>query len=352
VLARLVQEGKLMSRIEKRGLLFKHDLLHLELPTPRPALNTYEDALIHALFVDGDTIDTDRLRKYYEKRSKAFDPGAILRRYLGADERPTAENRAAIVGGWKLTATLAIAALAALGASLYAEARDGISPEFVLSAAPLALGSIAFIVALGAMGADQRNEVVHPRRRLARIFIVYSIFVGLAMIGAWLGSAYLGPPGFFAVAALGALALNFALNRALTRVGPEQLALRKRFSAAREYFAAQLQRPDPRIDDAWYPYLIAFGLAHEMDRWFQRHAPASSGTVPTSGSIGGSSSSHGGSATPTWTGGGGAFGGGGASGAWTMAAGAMAAGVTVSSSGGSGGGGGGGSSGGGGGGGW
>ncbi|HUO66819.1 MAG TPA: DUF2207 domain-containing protein, partial [Gammaproteobacteria bacterium] len=49
VLARLVQEGKLRSRIEKRGLLFKNDVLHLEIPTPHPALNAYEDALIKAL---------------------------------------------------------------------------------------------------------------------------------------------------------------------------------------------------------------------------------------------------------------------------------------------------------------
>src|SRR5262249_40585722 len=128
VLARLVQEGKLKSRIETRGWLFKSDVLHLEMPTPHPALNAYEEALTRALFVDGDTIDTERLRKYYEKRGKAFDPGAILRRYLRADERPTAENRAAIVGGWKLSATLALVALVALGTSVYAESRGGISP--------------------------------------------------------------------------------------------------------------------------------------------------------------------------------------------------------------------------------
>ena len=358
VLARLVQEGKLKSRIEKSGGLFKRDVLHLEMPTPRPALNAYEDALVRALFVDGNTIDTERLRKYYEKRHKTFDPGAILRRYLRANEHATPENRAAIEGGWRLSAALALAAVGALGASAYAEARGGISPGFVLSAAPLVVGSLIFIAALLVIGAALRNEVVEPRRRFTSLVGVYSIYAGALMTAAWLGSAYLGPAGFVLITALGAFALNLALNRALTRVGPEQLALRKRLTAARQYFAAQLQRPDPRLEDAWYPYLIAFGLDHEMDRWFARHGPESGAVMPTSGSLGGGTSSpaggssQGGSAPP-WTGGGGAFGGGGASGAWTAAAGAMAAGVTVSSSdGGSGGGGGGGGSGGGGGGGW
>ncbi len=351
VLARLVQEGKLKSRIEKRRLLFKSDVLHLEMPTPRPMLNAYEDALTKAMFVDGDTIDTDRLRKYYQKRSKAFDPAAILRRYLRTDERATAENRGAIVGGWKLSAALALAALVAFGASVYAEARGGISPGFVLSAAALVVGSGVFIVVLLVTGAALRYDVVNPRRRLSGLLVVYSIYAGALMIGAWLGSGYLGSAGFFAVAALGALALNLALNRALTRVGPDHVALRKRLTAAREYFAAQLERPDPRLEDAWYPYLIAFGLDREMDHWFKRHGPQNGIAGSTEGAFGHGSSSHSaGSAAPTWSGGGGAFGGGGASGAWTAAAGAMASGVAVASS--SSGGGGGGSSGGGGGGGW
>ena len=350
VLARLVQEGKLESHIEKRGVLFKNDVLHLALPTPRPALNAYEDALIKALFVDGDTIDTDRLRKYYQKKSKAFDPGTILRRYLRVDERATPENRAAIVGGWKLSATLALVALASLVTSAYAEARGGVSPGFVLSTAPLLVGSIVFVVVLLVIGLSLRYEVVNPRRRLDALLVVYTIFVCALMAGAWLGSGYIGLPGLAMITAIGAFALNVALNRALTRVAPGQLALRKRLSAAREYFAAELARPNPQLQDAWYPYLIAFGLDSEMDHWFRRHGPASATGTSASDTVGHGSSSHGGGSAPAWSGGGGAFGGGGASGAWTAAAGAMAAGVTLSSSGGSGGGGG--SSGGGGGGGW
>jgi uncharacterized membrane protein YgcG len=153
---------------------------------------------------------------------------------------------------------------------------------------------------------------------------------------------------FVLIAALGTWCFNLALNRALTRVRPAILAQRRNLTAARAYLAEQLQRHDPRLQDAWYPYLIAFGLDKEMDRWFERYGGASSTTSPVSGTFG--SGSHG-SSSPSWSGGGGAFGGGGASGAWTTAATAMAAGVATASSSG-GGGGGGGSSGGGGGGGW
>jgi len=352
VLARLVQEGKLVSRIEKRGWLFGRDVLHLEMPTPRPVLNTYEDALIKALFVDGDTIDTDRIRKYYEKRQKPFDPGAILARYLRPNQRVGDENRAAITGGWKLSASLAIVALLALGASVYAESRVEISPEFVLFSALLVGLSFVCFIALTLIGLAVRYEIVHPHTRLSALLIVYGAYAAALLLASWFASAWLGSPVLVLCAALGALLCNGALNRALTRVSPAHVAERKNLAAARAYFAAQLARHDPRLQDAWFPYLLAFGLGPEIDRWFERFGPSAQTGTTGSGALGHGPSSHGGQ-SGAWTGGGGAFGGAGASGAWAAAAGTMAAGVSASSAGGGGGGGGGGgSSGGGGGGGW
>jgi uncharacterized membrane protein YgcG len=345
VLARLVQEGKLKSRVEKNGAwIFTREVLHLEMPVPRPVFNTYEDALIKALFVDGDATDTDKVRKHYQKLHKAFDPGAILKRYLRPDERLSPENRAAIVGGWKLSGLLALVAFAAFGASVYAESRYGIGPEFVGTAALLAVPSLVFFLALVAFGVGLRGEVVKPRSRLSTLLLVYALYVAVLLAAGWFASAYLGASVFVLIAALGAWCFNLALNRALTRVSPPILAQRRDLTAARAYLVEQLQRHDPRLQDAWYPYLIAFGLDKEMDRWFVRYGETSGAASPVSGTFG--SGSHG-SSSPTWSGGGGTFGGGGASGAWTTAATAMAAGVATASS--SGGGGGGGSSGGGGG---
>jgi uncharacterized membrane protein YgcG len=142
-------------------------------------------------------------------------------------------------------------------------------------------------------------------------------------------------------------------NLAKCRDAGDRLTNRQRLAAAREYFARELRRQNPALDDAWFPYLLAFGLGANVDRWFHSFggeslsgAPASSPARASTG--GGASRSTGG-----FTGGGGAFGGAGSSGTWAVAAAGIASGVpSPSSSGSGGGGGGGGSSGGGGGGGW
>jgi uncharacterized membrane protein YgcG len=199
-----------------------------------------------------------------------------------------------------------------------------------------------------------RGHVASPRSRLILILAIYAVYVAVLLAIARLGGA--SPPTYVALVALAALVLNFALNRAVTRVSPARLADRRNLAAARAYFVRELERTNPRIRDSWYPYLVAFGLDPQMDRWFGRFGPAAPEAAASTGGLIGSEARHSASAPASWSGGGGRFGGGGASGAWSAAAGAMAAGVSVSSDGGGssggGGGGGGGSSGGGGGGGW
>jgi len=154
------------------------------------------------------------------------------------------------------------------------------------------------------------------------------------------------------------LVLHLGLTRTMatsmqTRESAERIARRRELARARAWFTAELGRERPDLDDAWVPYVLAFGLAGEMDRWFRAFGGASAVATGMSqgGAWSGASGSGGGSG---WTGGGGAFGGAGATATWASAATAMSAGVAAasSSSGGGGGGGGGGSSGGGGGGGW
>jgi len=135
-----------------------------------------------------------------------------------------------------------------------------------------------------------------------------------------------------------------------SRQSAERIERRRELARARAWLAAQLERTAPDLEDAWLPYLVAFGLAPHLDRWFRAHG----GTARDSALVaGGSSWSGSGSTTGGgWSGGGGAFGGAGATAGWAAAATSLAAGVSAASSGSGGGGGGGGSSGGGGGGGW
>jgi hypothetical protein len=156
---------------------------------------------------------------------------------------------------------------------------------------------------------------------------------------------------------------NSIVNNARSRERIQGVALRKRLASIRRYFQDELDRPEPALRDEWFPYVLAFGLDDDAQRWFRSHGGRSSNdstsswtpsTSSSSPSSSGGSSWGGGSSG--WTGGGGAFGGAGASGSWALAASSLSAGVSAPSSSGSssggGGGGGGSSSGGGGGGGW
>lgn len=352
VLARLVQEGKLSSHVETRDRRVgrSRSVLHLAIPTPRPEYNTYEAALIKALFIDGDTTDTERVRKYYQARKRSFNPASALRSLQRepVDRRNTAFRR----GGWKLNALLAAVAAASCGAAIVVDGGLAMA-AFALLSIGLLLAAVVLGVGLGVIGFSLRENVVNPRRHLQWLLAAYAGYVVVLLIIVRALNAYLGWPMYIALAALAACALNIALNNALTRTTPKRIAERKRLASARRYFAWQLTRPQPELKDEWYPYLVAFGLDRAMTKWFHAFGSEASSARPLghASRIGSGTSGLGGGSQPGWSGGGGTFGGGGASGAWSTAAAAMGAGVQVASSSGHGGGGGG-SSGGGGGGGW
>ena len=145
------------------------------------------------------------------------------------------------------------------------------------------------------------------------------------------------------VALAGALLLRLAVvnslfNLARTRNGPHRIARRKTLAAAREYFRRELRSPSPRLEDAWFPYIVAFGLAGGVEKWFRayggagEHAATASSFSGSRASSGSSSSSSSASPSGGWTGGGGSFGGAGASASWAAAAGSLAAGVSAPSS--------------------
>jgi uncharacterized membrane protein YgcG len=122
---------------------------------------------------------------------------------------------------------------------------------------------------------------------------------------------------------------NASINALRSRDSREAIALRKTLAAGREFFVSQLRKDRPALRDEWYPWLLAFGLAREVDDWSarrERQQPNEKDnwvrdSNPTSSS---------GTAEPQWTGfGGGRSGGAGASGSWAAAAGGMAAGVSA-----------------------
>jgi hypothetical protein len=77
------------------------------------------------------------------------------------------------------------------------------------------------------------------------------------------------------------LAYLIASSAASTQ-SPDLIAQRKRLAAARNYFAAELRKPEPALQDAWYPYMLAFGLGSRVDRWFTAFGGTASAVTSSS----------------------------------------------------------------------
>ncbi len=338
MLARLVAEGKLESEVETKGFwIFRRDVLHLKLLCPRSAFAAYELKLIDGLFFDGDTTDSDRIRKHYDK--SGFNPvnkisGTLTQRLKskGAGQITPPSRR--------LTIALILVAFA-LGGISYLQ--DPAAGRVLGIAALIALG-VSILSTAGMFAYD--DYIAHPGRfGLLSFTLLLPLAAALVYI---VGSETftLGPVALTALALLCAALFNRQFNAMRSRDTVEFTLLRKRLVSARRYFEKELQTESPRLKDAWFPYLLAFGLGPKVDRWFRSYGrDGSVSTYSTNTTTGGRSTSD------AWTGGGGSFGGAGATGSWATAVAGIAAGVGAASSS-SGGGGGGGSSGGGGGGGW
>ena len=404
VIARLVQEGKLVSRVEQPGFrLFGRTfrspagpVLHLTLRSEREAFKGYERQLINGLFIDGDTTDTRRVRAYYRRKEKSFDPVDKLRwpladrvgRLTGDAVRPLtwswmpvavlfaagllllaweglaglpdlapALRRAALLLSLGLVVLLLLAipfhrrsgsgrtllplltglfGFWSIGFVLVATLRYGLDlrPLLVPVAAVIACG---FVAAIPAHSYRLRADLLRLRGAVLAVVVLL-----LAGVLSWLLARTAdGPLRLTGYAGL-LMAWGMAVfSQARCAESPEGVALRLRLAAGRAWCRAQLERDRPDLDDRWFPYLLAFGLGPQVDHWFRAYGEAAAAGDGFSGQAGSSGG---------FSAGGGSFGGAGAAGAWGAAASGFAAAGSSASSGSSGGGGG--SSGGGGGGGW
>lgn len=344
VLARLTTEGRITTRAE-------YKTLYMHLNQPLTEFSGYEHDLLAAMFFAGTDTDTSRIKSHYQH--DGFDPSRLIADGIAEQMRhlPARGERVKRFDWRYLFVIIALIAIASFAAVLHSKAdlfavavACGITCFFTLFSAGLAgyhssaltgIGWRLFIVALLFSPGPIATIVIDTIGRQQGIGALTMAALTLVVIACW-------------KAVLDALKIADS---------PSYIALRQRLLAARNYFKKQLRSSQPQLQDDWLPYLLAFGLGSNVDRWFRsfggRDTSNAFGSTYSSSS---SSSSAASSSSPGWTGGGGAFGGAGATGAWAAAAGTLAAGVAAPSSsgsgGGGGGGGGGGSSGGGGGGGW
>ena len=334
ILARLAADKKIASEAPGKKLTMR-------LLVPRGSFHGYEGELISGLFFGNRTeTDTDSVKQHY--RSSGFDPASKIKPGLEAKlaAHPDFQDRSERPSAWPAL-WLLLAGIAGLVLSVVV---GGEIPGTAI-ASGISYALLAGIGALCAVAVARRPD----RSELASLgFLWLPALVLLLSFWGWRATDSVTPYRVAGVFLLRLSLLVLVFRLAATRDGPKKIARRKTLAAGRAYFARELGKPVPALQDAWFPWIVAFGLTGEADRWFKAHG----GAAPSSSSSGfGSSSSSGSAASSSWSGGGGTFGGAGASASWAAAASSLAAGVaTLSSSGG--GGGGGGSSGGGGGGGW
>ncbi len=340
ILARLSAEKKIETRAEGRKLTMR-------LLVPLSQFEGYEKELVEALFFGGrKETDTDAIREHY--RSRGFNPASKIKD--GLEERllthPDFRDRSPRPQRWP-TLFLAVTGIALM-----------VLPPVLSRSDPGAVVGALFSYAI------YWGIAVVPAyffQKRVENFLLYALgFLWLPALFLYSSFRAIGAGGGTApLVAVGVLLLRLAIvnnifNLAKTRSGPHRLTRRKALLAARRLFVRELASPHPRLEDAWFPYIVAFGLAGGVEKWFRAYGGEQVAAARTAGAVSSSrASASSGSTSGGWTGGGGSFGGAGASASWAVAAGALAAGVSAPSSGGSGGGGGGGgSSGGGGGGGW
>ena len=338
VIARLVQEGRISSRVEEFILPFfniriaSFAVLHMTLKVPRTSFTGYEKKLIDGLFVDGDSTDTKAIRKYYRDKQKVFNPAAELAEPLDKQVEQLTRDKKNLFGYFWAPAAI----LAAIGFFLLLINAFLHQAEIVLEI--VGCGFLIFIWLFG-LGFALKLRNSSESMTLNLLFTLLPpalICVVFYLVVVQSGSTLMTTGLFFFAVAI----IHNIISLAKTRDTAEGVLLCQQLTAARKYFEYELQKAKPALDDSWFPYLMAFGLGNQLDRWFGRYGDVANSTL-----AGGST----GSSTSGFTGGGGGFGGGGASGAWLAAVGSVAAGTSSSSSGG---GSSGGSSGGGGGGGW
>lgn len=350
VLARMVAEGTMTSEVSPGmkllGFQLTPGVLHLRLNVPRETLAGYERELVDKLFFAGDETDTDSVKRHY--RSTGFNPASVIEKPLRSLLSSHSQLGEVLPPSRRPTLCLLLAALVLFGLDAVS------SPAMTIALAAIVVFLLLWPAVPGLIAAYAwRKRTAHLDAAsltfLIPGLIVLGICAGAAFLHDWAPASEVAP-GLFASIALALLPLvvwNSLLNNARSRESDGTIRKRRLLASARRLLERELKSPQPRLRDEWLPYLLAFGLGTNVDRWFRSFGGPSSRGISTM-----STGSSGGSGSSTWSGGGGGFGGAGATGAWAVAAAGLASGVSAPSSSGGSSGGGGSSSGGGGGGGW
>lgn len=330
IIASMQQDGIIATKIDSSSA--NEPKLTMTLLQDRGAVSGYRGQLLKKLFFNNrTTTDTHALKKNYRKR------GLDLPKAL---ESGVKEELAQLPGwvdvmqpvNWQRNLRILVAAFLVL-------VLGGVFGGPQSGDLAMGMGLVgSFSLAIGSLLASSNSRDIHL------LYVRFSwMAVLLAPVVFGYGYfAYWAQDFHFSMIELGAgLIWTLAVVRHVLDVlksdeHPKKVAFRRNLLAARNYLKHQLDQSAPKLQDSWYPYLIAFGLGKSVDRWFS--AFGSTGANNTEFQLSAPeartstrSTSAGSSDGVGWTGAGGAFGGAGASGSWAAAAGAISTAVISSS---------------------
>lgn len=284
----------------------------LKLLVPRDGLVEYERAFVDRLFVNGDEIDPDTLKQHYA--ASGFNPADAIR-------APLAEAAEELVGkgappgvGLGFLAAVLIVVLGLPVTGLLMLQGDELLPFFT--------GAVLFTASIGLAGlyrSERKSRLLAVAIALPMLVMAAVLVVRLTNVKAL--EVFLG-------LTLLLLVLSFRTARTI-RTLRDQENLRA-LRAARTFFKRRLRNRNADVEDRWVPYLLAFGLGKDLDRWAVAAPPREPvrdrewTNDSTSASAGRPAALDPG---PSFRGGGGAFGGGGATGTWASSIASFAAAV-------------------------
>jgi hypothetical protein len=305
LVARMSGEAKLASRVAGGAQGWGN--LELWLLVDRQELSGYERELVESLFFAERTTSGDAVQEAY--RSVGFDPAAILRRHLKASCDDLLGARPVFT--WSLRLALGACALGLLVAIVLGT-----------SAVPVCLA--ALLAALGPLSAS-RIAARWRRDPLREDAATGAFAAGAGASAVALGALIalwpaLGPLEVVIFAGWSLVGSALTARVVASRENARGLALRRNLLAARQFFASELERLEPRLQDDWLPYLIALDLKGAVDHWYLAF-----GRLETAArqerleELRASREATNATPEQAWTGGAGGYGGVGAAGAWIAA---------------------------------
>jgi hypothetical protein len=219
------------------------------------SLPAFERETLAPFFPDGQETTSARLREAYKKAG--FDPEAVVTRAAGAAAPPTPRSR------WSL-AHLLLVPVGILGVVLQFRALNHVDlvPLIAIANGVALILTRAWPKAWWCAGRPKRGLLVFLALAIAGYLTLHLVPNRPFPPQVWVGGALV------VLACYGATLVGSRMPAG----GPYTRF--RHFARIRRFAAAELRRPNPRLEDAWVSRLRALGLRREIDRWKARFGGA------------------------------------------------------------------------------